>query len=120
MKLSLTKIFEAVIGRLVQNIKIVFQLDKTKHAAERQNRDNEFISDFDMKEVAEKALSVISKKLMFNELDIGDQILIRDSKTHLNLIGAIDRAGNSLELVIITVMRKLDFKPKSGTKIIEV
>jgi hypothetical protein len=110
---------EDVIGKYKQTLNIIVVLDKTRHADDRRYRhgvDN-IITDNDIINTGKKGLSKISKLLLFNVLNIGDEIIIYDKSNNLNLICVIDNpTTDTIELKIITVMQKKDFKPKPGTK----
>ena len=118
--IKLKKLVEKTIGKVSQKLNIVIQLDKTKHAAERQQRHEKEITDTEIKYTAEKAIKKIGQLLMMDEIDINDKIIIQDTKTDLNLVGAIKRQGDMLDLVIITVMREKNFKNPHGTKVIKI
>ena len=110
------KLAEKIIGQVSDSIKVVIRLDQTKHASDRQTRDvNNPISETEIKETAEEAVSKIASMLLFNKLDIGNFVHIHDTQTDLNLIGKLEATGNVINLIIITVMFKRDFKPKRGT-----
>lgn len=121
MKLLGDILIEDIIGKVSQKINVVLQLDKTKHAGERQYRhEDRYISDAEIKIAAEKAIPIIAKYLLFNRMDVGDSILIYDKRSDLNLIGKLQSGKGILELIIITVMIKRDFKSKPGTKRVEI
>jgi hypothetical protein len=111
---------EITIKKLSKNINVKVDIDKTNHASERQNRHEKEISDNEIINTANKSLEKIARGLIFNKIDIGDYILIKDIKTNLNLISAIENNSGKLDLIIVTIMKKKDFKPKSGTKIVKV
>ncbi len=112
---------EVLIGRYNVNIRVVIEIDKTKHASERQYRHEDFtISDDVIKQTASKALSKITTYLLHDDIDLTDEFLIQDRLNALNLIGTMRRGNDALELVIITVMKKKNFNPKPGTSIIQV
>ena len=116
---TLMQILERVIGNVSKNITISIEIDLTKHAEERQTRDINFtFTDADIKKVAEMALPKITKMLMLNTLNVSDEVLIKFGD--LNLICTIENRVGSLELVVITVMKKQGFMPKLGTKLITV
>lgn len=108
---------EKKIGTLSNNIKVIISLDKTVHAGEQQYRHSDtVIRERDILDTVEKGIKHIAKSLMFDEIDIGDSIHIHDTKTDLNVVGALSDAGRDIiELDIITVMIKKNFKPYSGT-----
>jgi hypothetical protein len=55
--------------------------------------------------------------LVFDKVDINKhRILVTDSKTHLNVVCGVNSKGNDLEISVVTVMRKEDFRnDKAGT-----
>lgn len=112
---------EAYLGKAVDNIRVVLALDKTKHAGERQSRHGgqDFISDEEIISTAKKGIPSLSQALLFDKIDVGDDVVIQ-SKDGLNVVGNIQREGNDLKLVVITVMRKKNFRPKPGTLPIRV
>lgn len=119
--MKLKKLYEDTIGTINTKLNVVVKIDKTKHAGERQSRhDNDFISNKDIISVANKALPKISKMLIFNKLDIGDTVIIFDSSTSLNLVSKLEEGKGVIDLVVITVMKKQNFKSKPGTKYVRV
>lgn len=113
---------EKSIGQAVGDIHVVIDLDKSGHAGERQTRhgEDDVISDDEIKGVAQRGVPAISKMLILGQIEIGDDVVIQSNGSALNVVGSIKRDGNQLRLVIITVMRKRDFKPKAGTTPIRV
>ena len=114
--MELAGISETSIGKAVDNIKVVIDIDKSVHAGDRQTRHGEdnTISDDDIGKTTKRALPAISKLLLFDKIDIGDDIVIQ-TKAGLNIVGNIQQNGNELVLRVITVMKKQGFKPKPGT-----
>jgi len=119
---------ERDLGSIATAINIVMQLDTTNHAGERQFRHGEgdYISERQIREVVEKSLSKIVYMLVFDKIDIGDYVVISSKSTGLNVVGVLKMQGGSnldsskIDLVIITVMRKDNFKAKTGTQQIYV
>jgi len=112
---------ETSIGKITQKIEIVVRLDKTQHAADRQHRhDEKEITDTDIRMLAEKAMKQIGKMLVMNELDVNDRIGIYDRTTDLNIVGALERSGDILEFVIVTVMIEKRFHFSKVRKVIKV
>jgi hypothetical protein len=118
--IKMKSLIEKTIGKVSQKINVVIQLDKTKHASQRQQRHEKEITDTEIKYLAEKAIKRIGYMLMMDEIDINDKVIIQDTKTDLNLVGAIKRQGDMLDLVIITVMREKNFRNPHGTKVIKI
>lgn len=112
---------EASIGKVSDQIRVVIDLEKTRHAGERQTRHGEDspITNDDMLKLANRALPKLSKMLIMNQLDIGDEIVIQGGGG-LNMVGALSTNNKEIILRIITVMRKKNFKPKPGTKPVRV
>ena len=58
-----------------------------------------------MMDVADKAIPDISKALLFDRIDVGDYIHVKDKKSALNLIGILqEKSPFNLMFVIMTVM----------------
>lgn len=112
------KLKEQMIGTIIDNIKVSMQIQKTKHAGQRQSRhDDNFISDDDIKVGLEHAVKAIAKELMLDEIDIDDFVCVTNSSFNppLNIIGAIKEKNEQLQFIVITIMKKYNFKPKPGT-----
>ena len=107
------------VGKVTQKVNVVINIDKTQHAGERQYRHGDFVfTDDDILAITNLALPEISKRLMLGALVAGDSILIRHRD--LNVVGSLQNKNNMLEFVVITLMKKENFVPKPGTKIIEI
>ena len=113
-------LLEKSIGKVSRKINVTIELDKTRHAGERQFRHDTEIQDKEILAVAQRSIEPLTRELLGDDIRVGDVILIRDSRTKLNLVGKLKEKGDTLELVIITVMRKAGFKPKSGTKVLDI
>lgn len=118
--IKLVDLLEKTIGKVSRKINVTIELDKTKHAGERQLRHDTEITDKDILAVAQRAIEPLSRDLLGDDIFIGDYVVVRDSRTNLNLVGMIREKGDILEFVIITVMRKPNFRPKSGTKVLDI
>ena len=67
------------------------------------------------------ALPEIANELMFDEINMGDYVLVKHKGTSINIVGALHPGeNNEIDFVVVTVMRKQNFMPKQGTKVIEV
>lgn len=107
------------VGQVAQKINVIVNIDKTQHAGERQYRHNDFtFTDDDIKNMVDIALPKMSKEIMFNHINVGDNILIKHKD--LNIVGNLSLKSGQLEYTVITLMKKDFFQPKSGTKVIEV
>ena len=58
--------------------------------------------------------------LVMNELDVNDRIGIYDRSTDLNIVGALERSGDILEFVIVTVMIEKNFHFSKVRKVIRI
>lgn len=109
-------LFEDIIGRFKDNVEIVYDVDKTKHGAERQSRHQEIeISNEQITSAINTAMDQIAEALIFNKIDIGDRIWIYDSLSNLNVIIATGKSGDKIQIHVITVMITPDFNNKFNT-----
>ena len=118
--IRLKQLIEKSIGRVSRKINVTIELDKTVHAGKQQFRHEEEITDKEILAVAQRAIESVTRDLLADDISIGDYVLIRDSKTLLNLVGILHDKNNILELTIITVMKKRGFRPKPGTKVVDI
>lgn len=111
---------ERILSNLVYkpNMKIV--IDATFHSDDRKFRHNDVeIPDKEIIAVCMKAIPDLIRDLVNDSLTMRDEMVIRDSKSKLNVVCQL-RGGpdlKNLKLVVITVMIKENFKPKVGTKV---
>lgn len=121
---ELSFLVEEPVGSFSSEIEIVVNVDKTRHAGERQTRHDERITDDEILKTAKKGVGEIKRRVLLDEIDVGeDEIVIRDHKTDMNVVCTMEpanREGTRFELTVITVMRKPNFKPKSGSKVVDV
>lgn len=111
-----------VIGNLYHDITIKVSVDLSRHADERRYRHGDEITEEEIIATAEEAIDDITERLINDTMDVGDEFVIRDKTYDLNLVGVLERTRDPsvLELTVITVMRKRNFRPKSGTKVIDI
>ena len=110
---------ERKIGKLQKNIKVTVEIDSTVHSDERKFRHSDkIITDSDIVKSANKAIEPVTDELIFDRLDIGDTVHIKDSSNDLNLIAVLNENRDLVVMKIITVMIKPNFKPNpaSGSK----
>lgn len=114
-------ILENTIANLLKQINVKVKIDKTNHANDRQSRhDNYYINDKDIIDIVNSSLEKIAESLLFNKIDIGDYVLLKRNYDNLNIVTNIERAGDKIDVIVITVMKKQNFIPKSGTKTINI
>lgn len=119
--IKLKSLVENTIAKVSKDINVKIDVDKTIHAGERQNRHERPISDTEITEIVKLALPEIANRLMFDEINMGSYVLIKHIGTDINIVGALHQGANdTIDFVVVTVMRKKDFKPKQGTSVIEI
>ncbi len=111
---------ESTIGSFRDKIDIEYNIDKTKHAEERQDRHGIPISDFEISELVSRGVDYVANALMKNEINVGDRILLKDANSNLNVVGSMQSSGDRFKFIIITVMREDEFRNKKGTYTIVV
>jgi len=107
---------EDIIARIAEQIRIVIRIDKTSHAAERQDREDEHISDEEIINTAKRGLKTVVEYLIFDKLDLNHPFVISSKSNNLNIVSNLQQRGDNIDLIVITVMRKKHFMPKAGTK----
>jgi len=118
---SMQLIIEDTIANLMKQLNIKVKIDKTKHAKIRQSRHSgDFIADKDIIDVVSTGLEKIAKALLFNEIDIGDHILLKRKYDNLNIVTSIEKSGDKIDVVVITVMKTPNFHNKPDTKILNI
>ena len=117
--IKLLPMVEKSIGHLKQNYKVIVHIDKTKHAILRQMRHDTPITDGQIKAAVEKASKRIIHMLLFDEIDIGDRVVVHQITDDLNVVGQLQREGeNVIRFEVVTVMREKQFR--SGSPFIHV
>jgi len=121
MKIVRESINENLIKSDHIKIDIDFGVDRSRHAEERQYRDDEFISNEEITENVEAALNDVVNNLIFDKSDMGERLLIKNKDSKLNIVGVPLKSSNDILIFrLITVMRHEDFRNVRGTKIIEI
>jgi len=111
---------EEIIGKFNKDIEITYEIDKTEHARIRQHRGKNFISDEDINSLVKKAIEKIANSLLFDEIDIGDKIHVKDPRSDLNFVGQIKEENGYIKIIIITIMRTNNFHTDHITKTIKI
>ncbi len=119
---KIKKLIENTIAKVSKDINVKIDIDKTVHAGERQYRHiGNPISDEEIISIVGLALPEIANQLIFDEINMGSYILIKQLETNINIVGALHPGANDeIDFVVVTVMRKKDFIPKRGTRVISV
>lgn len=112
------------IGQAQTKLKIHFDINLTKHGKERETRTDNEGDKIDNKEIVQlinKLSREISNALINDEVFINDkksQLLLKDRRsdlptTNMNVVISVEGdilSKNPLQITVITVMRKGDFK----------
>lgn len=134
------------IGDIKEPVEIRIDVEAVSHALDRQFRHG-FSSSSDTKiganiskdeilDTIESAVEQITISLMQDEFNINQErdnyptrgvragepnrFVIRNKKTHLNIVCQLESGENEFKLTVITVMRKPDFKEYDGQYVVEV
>ena len=116
------------IGYIKQPVEIRIEIEKHAHTMDRQWRHglDEKIADDDIIEAVELAVEQITIDLMHDEFDIYDQkgelnrFIIRNTENNLNIVCVLEPGEWEFKLIVITVMKKEDFKTNPGQYVVEV
>ena len=114
---------EEIIGSVSDKIEVILNIDKTHHAQDRQSRhDDKFISDSIIKSALDDAVKEIAMNLILDNININQRLLIINHKYDppLNIVGVINKIGQKLKFVVITIMYTNQFRNTKHTKILEI
>jgi len=101
------------LASITKPLKITYDLNLTKHASERKYRHAEFmIKNKDIIDLIDKSISKLTMELIQDNIDIGDEIVITDVDSNLNVVGILKHGKNQSEIrfIIKTIMIKQNFK----------
>ena len=122
--IKIQHIFEQVIGSVSDKIEVIIDINKSKHAGQRQYRHGmqDFIQDKQIKKAIEDAVQQIAKSLIFDQMNIDQYVCVINRKfnPNLNIVGVITRKGQKLIFKVLTIMRKDGFKVKPETYRLEI
>lgn len=119
--IKLKSLIENTIAKLSKNINVKIDIDKTNHAQQRQHRHEEEITDSEIINIVNLALPDIANELMFDKISMGSYVLIKQKLTNINIVGVLYHGQNDeIDFIVVTVMKKENFIPKKGTKVINV
>ena len=112
------------IADIRKNFTISFDVQKSQHAGQRQYRHEQYmITQQQIIRSINKASDQILKDLVFDKLNLKQYFCIIDKSFNppLNIVATLlNKASSSLQFIVVTIMRKKDFKVKPGTKIIQI
>lgn len=101
-----SRINEAPIVTIEEEIPVEVRIDSTKHSEERKFRHSWLnpISNDDIIKTVKQALGTITKNLILDYNDIPQKYHIYSKSNNLNVVGELKRQGEKLVFVVITVM----------------
>lgn len=106
---------ELFIGQFTRALKISMEVSATNHGYDRTDRHESPIEKSDIVLMINKSSEKLIKYLLNGTIKLEQEIVIRDIRNKINIIGRMTTTPNrELEFVIITVMRKAGFKVKSS------
>lgn len=126
------------IGDVSQKVEIRIDIEAIGHAISRQFRHglDDKITEDEIIETVEKSVETLTIALMHDEFDIYQReddypirgikegelsrFIIKNKKTDLNLVCELSPGDWEFKLTLITVMKKVDFKPYKGQFVLEV
>jgi hypothetical protein len=116
------------IGYIKQPVEIRIEIEKHAHTIDRQWRHglDEKITDDEIIECVELAVEQITIDLMHDEFDVYDgkgelnRFIIRNTENNLNIVCVLEPGEWEFKLIVITVMKKPDFKTNPGQYMVEV
>jgi hypothetical protein len=113
-------ILEETLATVIQNVNVKLKIHKTHHAEDRKTRNGDYLSDDDIVDVVKTAIPKIAEDLVLNILKINEYILIKEKLSSINIVAKLEKTGNIVDIVVVTVMIKDNFIPKSGTKVVNI
>lgn len=106
---------ELLIGQFAKTLKISMEVSATNHGYDRTDRHESPIEKSDIVLMVNKSSEKIIKLLLNGTIKLEQEIVIRDIRNKINMVGRMSTTPNQeLEFVIITVMRKAGFKVKTS------
>jgi len=99
------------IGSFSGEFTVRIDIVKTSHGEERQYRHGarDIITDEKIIRIVQSAYKKILEEMVMDRLGIGDTLVIQERRSNTNVVCRIGRAGNKIEIVVITVMIKSGF-----------
>jgi hypothetical protein len=112
---------EEVLKKDKFEFEIDYDVDSTEHAELRKSRidnDGKPITDEEITQDIETAMEEISHDLVFNNIEMGDKIIIKNGATHLHIVAQLrgKEYSNTIVFKIVTVMRKENFWVNRDTR----
>ena len=115
-------------GHVSRKIKFDIDIESTTHAIERLNRKDkqgnsayEPVTFKEVNSVISKATVDMINDLVYDTMDIGDdRFVLQRESDGLTVLGLMEKNGNDLSFVVITLYRGAEFRVGRNQKIIKV
>ena len=115
-------------GHISRKIKFDIDIESTTHAIERLNRKDkqgnsayEPVTFKEVNSVISKATVDMIKDLVDDTMDIGDdRFVLQIESDGLTVVGVMEKKGEDLSFVVITLYRGAEFRVGRNQKIIKV
>lgn len=113
---------EQNVGSVYADVVIRVRVSLNAHAEDQRFRHDDEITTGDIVDTCQRAARKIVHYLLHGSLGIGDPFVVRDARSTLNIVGVIDATGDpdTLDMTVVTVMRKRNFKPRRDTVPIDI
>jgi len=113
---------EDVIDKDRIEIDIDYGVSRTRHSSERQSReDDDYISNEEIADNVKAAFNRVTKHLIFDRINIGERIIIKNTDSHLNIVGIpLEAPNNVIMFKLVTVMRHPHFRNVKDTKTLRI
>lgn len=110
------------IGGFNADFTVRIEIEKTDHSDERQYRHGarDIITDEQITQIVQLAHKKILEALIFGKVEIQGTVVIKKIRENINIVCRISERAGRIEIVVITVMKKPDFRPKSNDFVIQV
>lgn len=119
--MKLLKLLEDIISKDNLTVNIKYNTRRTSHSIEREKRDGtEPISKKEIIDTVKRGMSKIVLDMVLDKINIDEKIVIQDTQSNLNIVGVVERKGKTVDFVIVTLMRKKEFRAKPNTHIIKI
>ena len=115
-------------GHISRKIKFDIDIESTSHAIKRLNRKDEQgnssyepVTFKEVNSIISKATEILIRDLVNDTIDINkDRVVLQKESDGLTVVGIMEKNGNDLSFVVITLYRGAEFRVGRNQKIIKV
>jgi len=119
---------EKAEGHISRKIKFDIDIESTSHAIKRLNRKDEQgnssyepVTFKEVNSIISKATEILIRDLVNDTTDINkDRVILQREGDGLTVVGIMEKKGNELSFVVITLYRGAEFRVGRNQKIIKV